>query len=427
MSTKYLIRATIALAALGVACGQKPAAQSGSRAPASTAAAPASGGTRVEYITDPTLNDMKAIAVKVPAKWHFQGVLYQGGKCASMPFGVFRATSPDGLSFVERMPEMGWTWAEGPYSQFLTKDCLPLTGPMKAQDLLKFMAATMKVQYVADDPVPAEQRAAAQKVWDDSDASMVSRYAQMHVQPPKNTAELAQAFVSFQNGTFAMKGTLAVRVHCVETHQAGMSGLSKWSPGHPVTVTTGPPSTIHTCTAAVRYAVAPQNQFEAVMKPWLAPGMGANGGEQEWSNAWTQRMLNQAQQMTAEMNRVAAVQRQAQQQQFEHDQAVRQQMHEQFLSTLQRGTDMSMARTQANMNARSTATSDWVDYALDRQTVRDPTTGQVSKVSSAYSYTWVDSTGKNSYQTMSPNADPNGTLGGTWTRQQVVHGDGTNK
>ncbi|MGA3019558.1 MAG: hypothetical protein ABSF62_20735, partial [Bryobacteraceae bacterium] len=203
MSSRYLIRATIALAALGVACGQKPAAQSGSSAPASAAAAQAAGGTRVEYITDPTLNDMKAIAVKVPAKWHFQGVLYQGGKCASMPFGVFRATSPDGLSFVERMPELGWTWAEGPYSQFLPKDCLPLTGPMKAQDFLKFMAATMKVQYVADDPVPAEQRAAVQKVWDDSDASMVSQYAQMHMQPPKNTAELAQAFVSFQNGTFA--------------------------------------------------------------------------------------------------------------------------------------------------------------------------------------------------------------------------------
>jgi len=427
MSSRYLIRATIALAALGVACGQKPAAQSGSSAPASTTAAPASGGTRVEYITDPTLNDMKAIAVKVPAKWHFQGVLYQGGKCASMPFGVFRATSPDGLSFVERMPELGWTWAEGPYSQFLPKDCLPLTGPMKAQDFLKFMAATMKVQYVADDPVPAEQKAAAQKVWDDSDASMVSRYAQMHVQPPKNTAELAQAFVSFQNGTFAMKGTLAVRVHCVETHQAGMSGLSKWSPGHPVTVTTGPPSTIHTCTAAVRFAVAPQNQFEAVMKPWLASGMGANGGEPEWANAWSQRATAQVQQMTADMNRVAAARRQAQQQQFEHDQAVRQQMHEQFLSTMQRGTDMSMARTQANMDARSTATSDWVDYALDRQTVRDPATGQVSKVSSSYSYTWVDSTGKTSYQTNDPNANPNGALQGNWTRQQVVHGDGTNK
>jgi hypothetical protein len=94
---------------------------------------------------------------------------------------------------------------------------------------------------------------------------------------------------------------------------------------------------------------------------------------------------------------------------------------------MQRGTDMSMQRTQANMNARSTATSDWVDYALDRQTVRDPATGQMSKVSSAYSYTWVDSTGKTSYQTSDPNANPNGALQGNWTRQQVVHGDGTNK
>jgi hypothetical protein len=30
-----------------------------------------------------------------------------------------------------------------------------------------------------------------------------------------------------------------------------------------------------------------------------------------------------------------------------------------------------------------------------------------------------------SYQTNDPNADPNGSLPGTWTRQQVVHGDGS--
>jgi hypothetical protein len=92
---------------------------------------------------------------------------------------------------------------------------------------------------------------------------------------------------------------------------------------------------------------------------------------------------------------------------------------------MQRGTDMSMARTQQSMDARSTATSDWVDYALDQRTVMDPSTGQVSKVSSAYSYTWVDSTGKTSYQTNDPNANPNGVLQGSWTKQQVVHGDGT--
>jgi hypothetical protein len=105
--------------------------------------------------------------------------------------------------------------------------------------------------------------------------------------------------------------------------------------------------------------------------------------------------------------------------------AVQQQMHQEFLATMQRGTDMSMARTQAGMNARSTATSDWVDYSLDRQTVTDPNTGQISKVSSSYPHTWVDSTGKTSYQTNDPNANPNGVLPGKWTQQTVVHGDGS--
>jgi len=58
-----------------------------------------------------------------------------------------------------------------------------------------------------------------------------------------------------------------------------------------------------------------------------------------------------------------------------------------------------------------------VDFALDRQTVRNPNTGQVSKLSLWYSYTWTNDA----------TADPNGTWPGTWTRQQQVHGDGTNK
>lgn len=126
----------------------------------------------------------------------------------------------------------------------------------------------------------------------------------------------------------------------------------------------------------------------------------------------------------AQQNQMMQTQLQIQQQQFDHDQAVRQQMHEQFLSTMQRGTDMSMARAQAGMNARSTATSDWVDYALNQRTVMDPSSGQLTKVSNSYSYTWRDSTGQHVYQTTDPNANPNGTMPGSWTKQQVVHGDG---
>jgi hypothetical protein len=185
-----------------------------------------------------------------------------------------------------------------------------------------------------------------------------------------------------------------------------------------------PPSTINKCTAGVTYLSAPENQYATLVQLWNTPGLGGRI-EEPWEQAWIQRNQQQSQQFMDQMRRNTQAQMQAQQQQFNHDQAVRQQMHEEFMATMQRGTDMSMARTQQSMNARSTATSDWVDYALDRRTVMDPNTGQVSKVSSAYNYTWVDSTGKVSYQTNDPNANPNGVLNGNWTKQSVVHGDGS--
>jgi hypothetical protein len=144
-----------------------------------------------------------------------------------------------------------------------------------------------------------------------------------------------------------------------------------------------------------------------------------------WFQAFEQRQQQIANVSLRQRERAQDAAQQAQNQRFEQSMALQQHMHEQFMATMQRGTDMSMAAAQQNMNARSTATSDWVDYALDQRTVADPNTGQISKVSNAYNYTWVDSTGKMSYQTDVPNANPNGVLPGNWTKQTVVHGDGS--
>jgi hypothetical protein len=388
----------------------------------------AATGTHKEYITDPSLNNMNASEVTIPSKWHFQGVLYQegAGGCASTPVGVWRATSPDGLSFVEAMPAMGWVWGTGPAVGNMPKnDCLPMKGPMSAQELLKYLAATMKVEYVADEPVPAEENAKAQKEMRDSDAVWGPKYVANHMQPPKNRKELARAIVRYKTGTFAMKGRLNVGVNCTETVSPGMKSLSAWGgPGHPPTIVTGPPSTVDKCLAFVSYFTAPESQFAGVIRQWDTPGMG-EGVLDAWTQAWLQRNTEQTGQAINQMNAAARAQMQAQQQQFNHDQAVRQQMHEDFMAIMQRGTDISIARTQESMNARSTAASDWVDYALDQRTVMDPNTGQVSKVSNSQSYTWVDSTGKSYYPTNDVNANPNGVLPGTWTKQTVTHGNGT--
>jgi hypothetical protein len=37
----------------------------------------------------------------------------------------------------------------------------------------------------------------------------------------------------------------------------------------------------------------------------------------------------------------------------------------------------------------------------------------------------MNSSGNTSYQTNDANANPNGVMAGTWTKQQVVHGNGT--
>ncbi len=373
-----------------------------------------SEGTRTEYIQDPTLNNMNAVEVHVPAKWHFQGVMNQGGSCVGISSGVFRATSPDGLAFAEKMPLLGWFWGTGFAAKVKNNDCLPLKQAMSAQDFLKYLAATLNVEYLSDIPIPADVQARAQQNYSNVFAG---RFNGSNLQAPKVSRQLAQASVRYKNGTFQIKGRLGTMVDCIETDHPGMKSILRG-------MADMPGWTSDKCTATVVYIAAPENQFDAVVKIWDAKEMQPRDLP-EWGQAWIERNNRQSQQMIQQMNAQAAAQRQASAQQFNHDQAVRQQMHEQFLSTMQRGTDMSMARAAQVANTNHTIASDWVDYSLDRQTVVNPSTGQLSKVSSSYSYTWVDSSGRTSYQTNDVNADPNGTLQGTWTRQQVVHGDGT--
>jgi hypothetical protein len=422
MSSKYLIRATIALAGLGIACGQKPPASPQSNANTSTGAArgaaSTSGGTRKEFIRDPSL-DMNFNEVNVPAKWHFQGIFNQQGHCYTLPSVVFRATSPDGLTFVEQMPVLGWFWGTGPSAQ---TDCLPLKQAMGAQDFLKYISATLKVEYLADEPVPAAIRAKAQKAAADSDAYYAPKYAAMGAAPPKNTKQLAWATVRYRNGTFVMKGRLETTVDCIETQGRAPSMLV----GRPPRIQPGQPWDLDQCYAFVQFMSAPENQYQATVSMLDSINVGPTELP-AWTQAFLDRSNRQTWQAINDMNAAAAAWRATSAQQFAHDQGVRQQMHEEFLSTMQRGTDMSMNQAAQIANSNHTIASDWVDYSLDQQTVRDPITGQMSKVSSAYSYTWVDSSGKNSYQTNLVNADPNGTLNGTWTRQQQVHGNGTNK
>ena len=357
------------------------------------------GPLRTENVPDPALNNMPAYSVSFPGKWHFQATLLQGGggNCESMPFPAWRATSPDGLSFVEQLPAMTWVYGTGPKPK---NNCLPLQGPVTAQDFLKYLSAMMQVQYVGDAPVPAASAAEAQKE-----------------SSPGTTIQLANADVRYKNGTVAMKGFLQGGTSCTETKFAAFHSILQGMPSTPA-------SSVTKCTAYVTYTTAPENQFAAVRKTWENTALGYHRNN-DWSWAWVkhdreakmqqnQAMIHGAEERTAAGNRAIA-----------HTMAVQQQEHEQFLAQMQAGTDRSMARAAEVANSNHRMAQDMVDYSLDQQTVRDPSTGQLNKVSSSYNHTWIDSTGKTAYQTNDPSANPNGILPGNWYQQDKVHGDGS--
>jgi len=359
-------------------------------------------------IHDPVLN-MDAYTVSYPAKWHFQGTLVQGSGCLPVPFQVFKVSSPDGLTVVERMPRMDWAWGNGPASQ-QQEGCLPLKQAMSAQDFLKYVSAILKVEYVSDEPIDPAIAASFKKNFDESNAMWAKKYIAAGMTPPTNTGELASANVRYKNGSFVILGRLETNVSCLNNHMKDFRGQ---------------PIETHVCNGGIRYTHAPEAQFKSAMS--AASGIQA-APVQEWLTAYAAAKDRQTQQNIAQIQRQGAqamADSKARNDQFQQDQATRQRMHQDFLSTMQRGTDMSMHQAAQVANSNHTMAADWTDYALDRQTVRDPNTGQISKVSSASSYTWVDASGKTAYQTNDPNADPNGSLQGTWTRQQTVHGDGT--
>jgi hypothetical protein len=378
-------------------------------------AAMTSGGTREESVLDPSFN-MVAATFTVPARWSFVGQYFAAGNCGSIPYFVFRANSPDGLSYVEDLPRYGWSWGTG-FAANVKRDeaCMKLSSAISAREFLKLVSATLNVEYVSDAPVPAELTAKAREYEQQMKAGT---HPPPGMRPADYSRDIAWAIVRYKNGSFTMKGRLSATVNCSTAYYPGLKSVARGVPDRPG-------FTSSHCDGFVRLLAAPEQRFDSTAAMLDAINVAPRANTQ-WLQAYMQRQQAEGNAMLDKMRRDSDARLKSQADQFAQSQAARQRMHEQFLSTMQRGTDMSMRHAADVANSNHRMASDVVDYALDRQTVKDPVTGQISKVSSAYSYTWVDSTGKTSYQTNDPNATPNGSLPGNWTRQQVVHGDGSN-
>jgi hypothetical protein len=398
-----------------------PAPAAAAVEPAVSSSTPAATGIRHENIFDPHLN-LNAYNVTVPASWKFDGIYVAGSSCAAIPFPVFRMYSPDGLTEIRRLPRFDWSWSNSKFKAPQHSDCLDLKQELSAQEFLKYLMGVMQVAYVRDFPIPQEMSDAFQKNLDQLNAGSAANARQMDQlnaslpvmknqpknQPATQHGALGAAIAEYRNGTFTIEEQISVKLMCIH------------SP-----MNFGPDRSVFTesCNAAVRIVRAPKGHLDAMLAQADTQRLGAVENP-EWASKYFEFMQAQAKARSDQMFRESNARMQQQHDDFERAQAVRSQQHQQFLATMQEGTDRSMARAAQAANSRHAIAQDWCDYALDRQTVTGP--GGTVKVSNAYNQTWTDGSG-NYYQTNNPNANPNGVLSGNWTQTTQVHGDGTAK
>jgi hypothetical protein len=397
-------------------CNSSPktavAAQTGTSAPAgaSTAAAasyvasaPLATQLTTATITDPTLNNMTAATLTIPAGWKLDGIMMQIACIDIAPASVFRAYSPDGLTQFRMQPIIGWKWQ--PNSKATSADgCAPLPGVVSAANFLQYYVGTIQggVHVVGTMPVSATYAQTAQA------------YAAQFNKPqnpmtPHATGDTAALRIQVMNGSFVVEERLRATVECSVNPDTG------WTKG------TG------SCWARVDILSAPQGRLDALVQLVDSNNLPHGVNSPQYNQAVMQRlqqrdaaqgaaMLKQGQEESAAFSRMMTSA-------FQQDMAQSAAQHQAFMQQQESSFQSSMANANASMNARSTAASDFVDYALDQQTVAGP--NGTAKVSSAYSQTWTN--GSQWYQTNNPNANPNGVLQGNWTPATQVHGNGQPK
>jgi hypothetical protein len=349
-------------------------------------------------IVDPAYG-IKAFNISIPAGWKFEGTVVPGPECSRVPMPVFRAYSPDGLTEMRLLPGFNWTFHPGFKGFRPVSGCLPYSGAMSAAEFLKHyveMIATNGVHVVGPMAVGAAYQQRVAEV-----AQNMSRIApNIH-----GSADAAALRIETVNGTFIIEQRLRAYVECR-------------------IATSGPDTNGGGCSAHVDVERAPKGKLDALCALVDAHDLVKTPHEDAWLQRVQQTMAQRAREDQARLTRQEQAGQAMLKKQFDDFMATSQRNHEAFMAQQESSFRSSMNNANAAMNARTTVASDWVDYALDQQTVVGQ--GGVAKVSNSYTHTWSSTVGNQTqwFQTNDPNANPNGTLSGNWTEDTKVHGNG---
>lgn len=347
-------------------------------------------------IVDPAYG-LKAFNITIPAGWKLEGTVLPGPACSEVPFPVFRAYSKDGLSEIRFVPAFNWTFHPNLRNFHAPNGCLEIGSALTAAEFLnryEEMVATSGMRVLGPMPIAESYQRRVNAVAHNMGASGGPG---IHA-----TADAAAVRVETVNGSFVIEQRFRVYVECRVSTRTGIGGGGA-------------------CSAHVDVLRAPKGKLDALAQLVDNHDLVNTPFENAWvmqvQHTLTQNALRHQAELTAQEQASSAMLKK----QFDDFMATSRRNHEAFMAQQESSFRSSMQNANAAMNARSTAASDWVDYALDQQTVTG--SGGTVKISNAYSHTW--SNGANQwYQTNDPNANPNGVLSGNWTENTKVHGNG---
>ena len=342
--------------------------------------------TKRVSLTDPAFG-IVGVSLNVPSDWSFEGkILRRNGPCNSKdPLSVFRATSPDGLTAVEVLPSYEWQWSDLPQAARSTQ--CKFMAPMAPADFArKFVIPELRpgAQVGAVSTVPEAAQLVAEQVRRyNQDAVAANRQINSPLPPVKMSGDIAQVHIERNLNGSTVEEEVSVAIRSKEmTYRPPLGRTTVWH--------------TYDCTAYVTIFRAPRGQLQGSLKTLRAIVQSSTPNPQ-WQQKQNALAQQQAQQNNAEIVRQG----------------------EKANDNTRATGEAIRGQAAAAEKARHDGAQATADYVGDQQNVRDPRTGAVSKVSSKYTYTWINQNNE-IYQTNSASDDPNGRLRGSWTLMQNV-------
>jgi len=354
---------------------------------ATAAAAPAvtiSTKTKTVEVKDEALG-IVAFTMEVPANWTFEGVMLRDGRCGLLPTVAYRLSSPDGLAGVQVLPQFGSHWADdaGTLAIYRKTHCKTME-VLSPADYLTYLAPALRPEPTIGPISPTIDAAQI----DAMIASYNTRSRQAGL-PGTETGGGVHALLTYQFHGEAIEENLRV---VVVTSDQPFGGHHLWQTVVDVIGTR-----------------APKGQLETVGKA-VGPLVAKAAYTQEWMARMQKQIADDGARGMAQIKAQGAA-----------TAAMLKRNHEAYMASTKAQYAKANAAERARQDAVHRGARAWTLYAGDEQLVKNPQTGQVSRVTTRGGTNGhQEQTSGDIIMSDDPNFAPNVYLRGTWTQLENV-------